>query len=154
MKQYESEDTKRFWDALEENLQGEVVAIHIVSDGFMGISYQSCDFEEAIVEYTDRMYSFQHEENGEDGAINIFAVSSLNTEQRYLTVRPADGERIRFEKIVYEENEDAVGIAYRWEDTWLFVYTSEYNLILTRSSFDLSDPNGWPEAPIEPALFC
>lgn len=154
MKQYESEDAKRFWANLEEELQGEIAAIHIVTDGFEGISHQSCDFLEAIIEYADRMYCFEHEENGEMGAINIGVVSSLNAEHQYLTVKPAIEESIRFEKVFYEENGDVGGIVYRWGDTWLFVFTSEYNLILTRSSFDLSDPNGWPEAPIEPALFC
>ena len=96
---------------------------------------------------------FEHERSGEDGAINIGSLSSFNPEVYRHIVKPADGETIRFEKIVYSENGDIEGIAFRWNDTWLFVFTSEHNLILTRSSFDLSDDGGWPEAPVEPALF-
>ena len=142
-----------FWDDPEGYLQGEVVAIHISDDCFCGISHQSCDFEEAIFEYKNKMYFFEHERSGEDGAINIGSLSSFNPEVYKHVVKPADGETIRFEKIVYSENGDIEGVAFRWGDTWLFVFTSEHNLILTRSSFDLSDDGGWPEAPVEPALF-
>lgn len=142
-----------FWDDPEGYLQGEVVAIHISDDCFCGISHQSCDFGEAVFEYKDKMYFFEHEHSGEDGSINIGSLSSFNPEVYRHIVKPADGEIIRFEKIVYSENGDIEGIAFRWGDTWLFVFTSEHNLILTRSSFDLSDDGGWPEAPVEPALF-
>lgn len=141
-----------FWDDPESYLQGEVVAIHISNNGFWGISHQSCDFDKAVFEYKDKIYSFEYEKSGEDGTINIGSLSSFNPEVYRHIVRPADGEVIRFEKVIYSENGDIEGIAFRWGDTWLFVFIDEYNLILTRSASDLSD-GGWLEAPVEPVLF-
>ena len=142
-----------FWDDPEGYLEGEVMAIHISDDCFMSISHQSCDFMEAIFEYAGKLYHFEHEECGEDGVINIGRCSSFNPQMYKHIVRPEAGSKIRFEKIIYSEDGRIDGIAFRWDDTWLFVYTSEHNLILTRSSFDLSDDNGYPEASEEPPLF-
>ncbi|MBQ0038368.1 MAG: hypothetical protein KBS74_06835 [Clostridiales bacterium] len=141
-----------FRDDPDGYLCGEIVAIHIAEDEFMGISHQSCDFTEAIFEYTDRRLHFEHEEYEEDGAINIGECGSFNPQYYKYIVRPESGSKIRFEKIIYTEDGRIDGIAFRWDDTWLFVFTDEYNLILTRSSFDLSDDSDYPVAHEEPSL--
>ena len=142
-----------FWDDPEGYLQGEVVAIHIPDNSFWPISHQSCDFDEAIFEYKDKIYSFKHERIKENGAIDIGALSSFNAEMFNHIVKPANDEIIRYDKIIYSESGNIEGIAFRWSDTWLFVFVDEYNLVLTRSSFDFSNPDGCPKASVEPTLF-
>lgn len=128
-----------FWDDPEGNMQGEIVAIHISDDEFVGISPQSCDFNEAIIEYRDKMYSVEHERFGEGGLLNIGHISSFNPEIYRHTVRPMKGEQIQFVKILYTADGNVEGLAFRWADSYLFVFADEYNLVLTRSSVDLSD---------------
>lgn len=143
-----------FLDNPEIFLAGEIAAIHIADPEFYKISHQSCDFSEAVFEYTDnKKYCFEHEKNGNIGKISVGELSGFNREFYCHTVRPAHGETIRFEKIIYSENGDIKGIVFRQNDTWLFVFADEYDLTLTRSSFDLSDKDGYPQAPREPMLF-
>ena len=142
-----------FRDDPEGYLEGEVSAIYISDDQFMPISEQSCDFTKAIFEYNGKIYSFEHEEQEEGGAIDILLCSSFEPQGFKYVIRPGAGSKIRFEKIIYSEDGRIDGIAFRWDDTWLFVYTDEYNLILTRSSCDLSDESIiYPEASEAPLL--
>lgn len=142
-----------FWDDPEGYLEGEVVAIHISDDGFLRISHQSCNFDEAIFEYRNKMYFFKCAGFGKNCSINIDSIGSFNPEEYRHIVRPTNGETIRFDKILYSENGDIEGIAFRWADTWLFVINNKHNLILTRGSFDLSSRSDLPETSVEPALF-
>lgn len=142
---------RRFLDEPEKYLQGEVLAIHMEDDGFTGISHQSCDFLEAIIEYTDKKYVIRHDRRIKDGNVRVDHRSGFNPKIYCRTVKPAAGETIRFEKIVYDETGEIEAIVYRWNDTWLFIFVGEHELVLTRSSFDLTG-KGWP-AETEPSLF-
>jgi len=135
------------WDDPEGWLQGEVAAIYISDEAFCMVNEQSCDFQEAIFEYSDKIYSFEHEVSG----INIGSVSSFDRKAYKYKLKPTKEEKISFEKIIYSEHGCIDTIVFRWGDTWLFVFASEHDLILTRSSFDLTG-DGYPEAPVEPML--
>lgn len=129
-----------FWDNPESVLQGDLKAIYVDDEGFFGISKQSSDFEKAIIEYADKKFAIQHEFCGETGKIDIEELSSFDREAYKRVIRPQDGESICFTKITFSENR-VDSIAYRWGNTWLFIFADEYNLILTRSNCDLSNPD-------------
>ncbi len=128
-----------FWDDPEGYLQGEVVSIHISDDGFTGNCHESCTFDEAIFKYNDKTYFFEFEEYDGSGTLNIGKLSSFDSQSYGQLIKPADGDTIRFDKIIYSGNGDIKGIAFRWNDAWLFVFVGEHELILTHSLIDLSN---------------
>lgn len=140
-----------FQDDPNSWLRGEVTAIHISDVEFTCINHQSCDFLRAVIEYTGGLLLVKHVPDGEYGAFDFMKIDSFNPECYPIEVLPNPGARIVFEALSYEDNR-LDGITYRWDSTWLHIFTSEYNLIFTRSSFDLNSPTGWPSPEGEPTL--
>lgn len=142
-----------FWDDPEGYLQGEITGIYIDGSRYESISPQSCLFDDAIFEYTDRCYSFEHVSTEKGGSLNIGEIGSFNHEMYRHTVKPADGETICFDAINYTEAGDIGGITFRWNDTKLSLYVEEYGLMLTRSALDPSGGDIRLEITVQPALF-
>ena len=116
-----------FWDDPEGYLQGEVVAIHIADDEFNPVTQQSINFMEAIIEYTDKKLRVEHD----SCTIDIRSISSFNPDIRY-TIRPATGETIKFENIVFSEDGGILRLEYRWNESWLFIIAEQHNLVISR----------------------
>ena len=116
-----------FWDDPKRHLQGEVVAIHIADDEFEPVTQQSINFGEAIIEYTDKKLRIEHD----NGTINIGRISSFNPDQYRYTIRPSNGETIKFDNIILEDDR-VVRLEYRWNDSWLSIVAEQHNLVIAK----------------------
>ena len=64
---------------------------------------------------------------------------------------PSDGI-FRFVKVFYQENGAVDGIKYRFGDRYLFIFASEYNLIVTKSIMDLTEEDDTPVPIYDPSI--
>lgn len=123
---------KVFWDDPAGALQGQVVAIHVDGSCFWPVTQQSANFLYAIIEYADKMLSVKHYDDDDGFQIDLESCGGFNPEVYSRTIRPADGEAIRFHNIVFSEAERIARLEYRWGDTWLFICAEQDCLVLAR----------------------
>ena len=123
-------------DDLDKNLQGEILEIRI-SDDMYQYNNQSCDVSEAMLVYKDKFIRISHEEADDIGAIGFERWTAFNPRMYRYVVKPKTGKPIQFIKIFYEDDGSIAGLKMRIDDRYLFVFVSEHDLIITKSSFDL-----------------
>ena len=121
-----------FWDDPAGYLKGEVVAIHIADDEFDPITKQSINFSEAIIEYANLKLYTKHYSSDIGYAVDIEEISSFYPEVYRHTIRPAGGETIKFENIVFSEDGRILRLEYRWNESWLFIIAEQHNLVISR----------------------
>lgn len=79
-------------------------------------------------------------------------ISSFSKEIYSLRISaPSDGI-FRFVKVFYQENGAVDGIKYRFGDRYLFIFASEYNLIVTKSIMDLTEEDDTPVPIYDPSI--
>ena len=116
-------------DTPETHLNGTVVAIHISDAHFAYITDQRIDFDEALIEYPDKLLRITHA----DGAIHITpTVRPFRKDIFCHTLRPPEGETITFHNIVSSDSGQVKCLEYRWKDSWLFIIAAEFDLVLAR----------------------
>ena len=129
--------------------QGNVLSIYLSS--ITPINNQSCDVQKIYLEYADRVIILEHRANNELGSIYTIQVGKEDffVAGKQITMNADD--TIMYRHSTYENGElDA--LSFSWNDTWLHIFRMEYDLAVTRSSFDLTSDEGWPSENGEPHL--
>ncbi len=139
-------------DDLEKSLAGEVAYMAIAQEDADQINRQSCDCFEVVIVMRDRILLAEHEHHGEDGAIGFDKISNFN-ENRYglRVVAPPNGI-FKFVKVLYSEDGSVDGIKYLFGDHYVFIFASEYNLIVTKSVVDLFEEDDTPIPVSDPSI--
>ncbi len=145
MKRYNEHD-------LEKVLSGDVLYMAIEKSGSEQLNQQSCDCNRLMIVMADKILGVEHEEHGEDGTIGFERISSFSKEIYSLRISaPSDGI-FRFVKVFYQEDGAVDGIKYRFGDRYLFIFASEYNLIVTKSIMDLTEEDDTPVPIYDPSI--
>lgn len=129
--------------------QGNILSIYLSS--ITPVNYQSCDVQKIFLEYSDKIIILQHEANDELGSIHTTQTGKQDSCIDGKQVIIESDDTITYRHSTYENNElDA--LTFSWNDTWLHIFRMEYDLAITRSSFDLTSKEGWSSKKQEPYL--
>ena len=133
----------------ESDFLGQVRSIHI--QDILPINGQSYDVQDIIIEYEDKVLQLKHVPNGEFGSIHITIQKNEHTQLFGHRIQIEECDQITYDHSTYEDSE-LDSITFRWNKTWLHIFRLEYDLAITRSSFDLTADSGWPSKEGEPEL--
>ena len=121
-----------FQDNPDNYLAGEIVAIHIADEQFDPVTQQSADFMEAVIEYPDRKIIVAHHDYFRDYSVDVEKIDSFDSKIYRHRIRPAKDERIKFEKVVFDDAGEVERLEFRWDDSWLFIIAEKDNLVIAR----------------------
>ena len=117
-------------------LEGKVLYMAISKADAMCFNYMSCDCHEVMIVMEDRIIHAKHRENGEYGAIKFSNLSSFDESKYALKIAaPSDGS-FRFDEVRYKDG-NLDGVRYRFGDRYVFLFPSDWNLIVTKSMISL-----------------
>ena len=131
-------------DDLDKNLAGEVLYMAIAKDDAYQFNQQSCDCQEVIIAMQDQIFVATHESNGELGAIGLDRINGFNGDRYSLRITPPADGSFSFVKVLYHDNGAVDCIKYHYGDRYLFIFSSEDNLIVTKSLPDLTEEDDTP----------
>ena len=100
------------------------------------VNDQSCDCDSIILSGDQGTAYLTYRASGEDGCIEINPVTPYN-ELDYPYFVNLELREFQLDEICYYDDGSIEGIRFRADDTFLFIFGSEYNLILTMSKYDL-----------------
>ena len=100
------------------------------------INDQSCDCDSIILSGDHETIYLTYHAAGEDGYIEIKPANTCNLLNHPLFV-DLENKAFCFDEMCCHDDGSISGIRFRADDTFLFVFGSEYNLILTMSKYDL-----------------
>ena len=110
--------------------------IYISNNDFMGINSQSCDCSAIIVDYGNKLEIYEHMEHIEDGAISATCIDSFD-KLLFSHQVELDNEFFMLDKKLFKEDGSLDAVRFKFKDVYLFIFASEYNLILTKSKCDI-----------------
>lgn len=125
--------------------------IYISNFDFMGINSQSCDCSAIIVDYGNKLEMYEHREHIEDGAIAIKCIDSFDRSLFSLQVE-LENEFFILDKKLFKEDGSLDAVRFKFKDVYLFLFASEYNLILTKSKWDIFEDHPMPFPETEAVL--
>ncbi len=141
----------KYYD-LDKTLAGDVLYLAIEGKGADQINQQSCDCNQLIIVMKDHILSLEHQKHGELGAIGIKKITSFSKDTYNLQVVAQSDKPFRFVKVLYHDDRTIDGIKYRYGDRYLFIFSSEYNLIITKSIMDLTEEDDTPIPESDPSV--
>jgi hypothetical protein len=100
------------------------------------VTHQSCDCKEILIKTGDLFYLVSHQFKDDDGYIKIKCVDGFDPENFTHVVKLAE-EDFYFDKIQNGDTGYIAGIRFRSENLFLFIFSLEYNLVLTQTTYDL-----------------
>ena len=100
------------------------------------VNDQSCDCDGIILTDDQGAAYLTYRSLGEDGCVEINPVRSY-IDLDYPFFVNLEHREFQLDEICYYDDGSIEGIRFRSDDTFLFVFGSEYNLILTISKYDL-----------------
>ena len=114
-------------DDVNGNLCGEIVSIRL-SDDYEFLTQQSCDCYAAVIEYTDKLFMIEAEEN----CISINRINGCSSSLYCKIISPKAGERILFANAVVEDNMQIRRLDFRWNETYLTISALGSILVISR----------------------
>ena len=139
-------------DDVDGSLAGEVRFMAVSKEDAVQYNAQSCDCPEIIITMRDRTFSAEHEEHGEDGAIGLDELYPITDTSHYHIVAPPSEGVFEFIKARFAEDGTVEGLKYRYGDGYVFIFASEYDLILTKSVVDLFEEDDTPIPDFDPSV--
>lgn len=128
-------------DILEDDLEGylsEIKSVYVSKEDFCKPNKCSCDCKSVIIDTGKKLILLSHEMYVDGGGyIECDELISVSAEYYYKV--DLEGKIYTLEKAVYFENGAIDVLKYKSGDTYLFVFYSEYNLVLTKSKYDITD---------------
>lgn len=100
------------------------------------VNDQSCDCDSIILSGEHGAVYLTYHTFGEDGYIETQPANICNTLDYPFWVN-LENREFQFDEMCLHGDGSIEGIRFRADDTFLFVFGSEYNLILTMSKYDL-----------------
>ena len=125
-------------------LAGKVLFMAIAKEDAEQFNQQSCDCTEVLIVMSDCVLLAKHVPNGEDGAISFAKLSFFDEEKYKLRVAAPLNGSFEFVKILYTEDGAVDGVKYHFGNRYVFIFASEYNLIVTKSVVDLFEEDDTP----------
>ena len=114
--------------------------IYISSEEFWQANTQSCDCLDLIVDTGKTLISVKYFKREGHWWIDLNEITDFSNKEYKFKVFMND-EVFKFEKVYYCEGLiDAIKL--KCKDVFLFIFADEYNLILTKSKYDLLDDTG------------
>lgn len=129
--------------------QGNILSIYLSS--ITPVNYQSCDVQKIYLEYADKIIILEHRANGESGSIRAIRAGKQDFYVNGNQMIIESDDTVTYRHSTYE-NDELDALSFSWNDTWLHIFRTEYDLAITRSSFDLTSENGQPSKKQEPHL--
>ena len=137
---------------LESILNGEVYTIAIDNSFAEQYNPQSCDCDRCVIVMKDRVFLAVAEKKDEGGAISLKEIPTFDKELFSLRIEPKPGKDIRFVKLLCHPDGTIDAIKYRFGNDYLFIFASEYNLIITKSICDLTEEDDMPIPEADPSV--
>ncbi len=133
-------------------LAGNVLYMAIAKDGSEQYNRQSCDCREVIIVMEGRVLLAAHEKHGEFGTIRLDTIPDYNGEKYNMRINAPSAGPFTFIKVLYREDGAIEAIKYRYDDRYLFIFSEEYNLVVTKSIPDLTEEDDTPIPEIEDSI--
>ncbi len=115
--------------------------IYISSEEFCKVNAQSCDCLDLIIDTGEHMVSVEYFKGGDYWWIDLHKITEFEKDEyKYKVVM--NGEVFKLEKINYDHDGFINALKFKCNDVFLFIFADEYNLILTKSKYDLLDETG------------
>ena len=137
---------------LDKLLAGNVLYMAIAKDGSEQYNQQSCDCREVIIVMEDRVLLAVHEKHGEFGTIRLDTIPDYDGEKYNMRINAPSAGPFTFIKVLYQEDGAIDAIKYRYDDRYLFIFSGEYNLVVTKSIPDLTEEYDTPIPDIEDSI--
>ena len=115
--------------------------IYISTEEFWQVNDQSCDFLDLVFDTGEAMLSVEFFKANEDCWIEVAEITELDKEE-YKYKIDMSGQVFTLEDVRYLYDGIIDAIKLRCNDVFLFIFTDEYNLILTKSKYDLFEDTG------------
>ena len=115
--------------------------IYISSEEFCKVNAQSCDCLDLIIDTGEYMVSVEYFKGGGYWWMNLYEITEFKKDEyKYKVVM--NGEVFKLEKINRDHDGFINALKFKYNDVFLFIFADEYNLILTKSKYDLLDEIG------------
>ncbi len=115
--------------------------IYISSEEFCKVNAQSCDCLDLIIDTGEYMVSVEYFKGGDHWWMNLYEITEFKKDEyKYKVVM--NGEVFKLEKINRDHDGFINALKFKYNDVFLFIFADEYNLILTKSKYDLLDEIG------------
>ncbi len=115
-----------------------IQGIYVSKEDFLQINFQSCDCSALIFDFGGTLKTFRHERCKGRGCMAVEDVDDFDRTRFSIGVDLTD-TRFVFDGTLLNEYGLLDGVRFRFEDTYLFLFADENNLILTKSRCDLFD---------------
>ncbi|MBO5931502.1 MAG: hypothetical protein J6Q70_04620 [Clostridia bacterium] len=112
-------------------------ALFISEKFFSMMTKQSCDCDEIIIQNNDNYIKLTSKLLGEEDSFIDFEKTNFEEAQKYPYEINFEKVDFVFDKTISLESGEIDGIRFKGNDVFLFVFASEYNLVLTMSKYDL-----------------
>ena len=115
--------------------------IYISSEEFCKVNAQSCDCLDLIIDTGEYMVSVEYFKGGDYWWMDLYEITEFEKDEyKYKVVM--NGEVFKLEKINRDHDGFINALKFKYNDVFLFIFADEYNLILTKSKYDLLDDIG------------
>ena len=92
----------------------------------------------------DRILLAEHREHGRNGRILFRIIPSFDEKIYNLRVQPPNGSALTFVSMRSALDGSIKAVKYRFADRYVFLFASEFNLIVTKSVFDMFEEDDTP----------
>lgn len=116
--------------------------IYISKDDFIcKFNQQSCDCIGAVIEYGDEFYLVRHEKYEDLGQIKFSKIDKNEYDKDYLL--DLSEEHFVFDKAYLRLDKTVDAVKFKSNECFLFIFSDEYNLIITKSKSDLIEDDNF-----------
>ncbi|MBR3741900.1 MAG: hypothetical protein IKN04_15845 [Clostridia bacterium] len=129
----------------EKYLSHDVLYLTISSKDGICLNFQSCDCNEVILCSDQAFLLAKHEkiecfdEDDGPGRISLYTIENYQPDYFDWKDTPPPNEIIRLKKIHYDDNGLLKEIKFLYADRYLYIFSSDENLIVTKSRNELFD---------------
>ena len=129
---------------------GNIVNVYISNFDFAPMTSQSCDCSALVIDLGYKLILVEHDKYKDLGCIRYKEIAGFDKSIFSICV-VLNEDLFSFDKVLYHDNGVIDAIRYRSKDTFMFIFASEYELILTKSKYDLFE-DGKMEFPEKEAI--
>ena len=114
---------------------GKIDSVYISESFFQMMNEQSCDCDEIVLGCNGKHFALTNHASADTYSIDIRPIEFDKESYLFQVDLPNGG--LRFDKTLANDNGTIEGIRFKTDDDFWFVFSLEYNLVLTKSKYDL-----------------
>ena len=114
---------------------GEIDSVYISESFFEVMNEQSCDCDEIVLRCNGKHFALTNHASADIYSIDIRPIEF--DKERYPFQVDLPKGVLRFDKTLANDNGTIEGIRFKTDDDFLFVFSLEHNLVLTKSKYDV-----------------